>query len=119
MDIDTEVYVVEDGVGVLSDTLCWSGVGLLLDVDDLSWVLNNERYFVGDGVLLNFVDGKLTDVGDFVWHLDLGGVVLPELDDVWLIDGDGVVHALGDFIGDVEVLLIRDLVVDGVRNLLG
>jgi len=145
---------MEDGVRVLNSVNSWLSVGLLLDVNVNSWVLNDEWNFLADGVLFNFIDSKISDVSDFIWHLDLSGVVLPEFDNIWLINGyseeglvpfghgelmffvvwlllvlshwnllrgdewdlldDGVVNSLGNFIGDIEVVLIWDLVVDCV-----
>ena len=89
---------------------CWDGVDLLLDVDVDCWVLDNEGHLLLDGVLLYLPDSELSDVGDFVWHLDLGGVVLPEFDDEWLIDGDSeevlVPLGLREFLLDVVWLLL-------------
>ena len=70
--------------------LSWNSVCLLLDINVDSWVLNNNWHFLGYGVLLKFPNSELSDVGDFVWHLDLSSVVLPDFSDIWLIDGDGV-----------------------------
>ena len=137
----------------------WLSVGFLLDVNVDSWVLNDEWHLLGDSVLFDIIDSEISDIGDFVWNLDLGGVVLPKFNNVWLINGDceeslvpfglfelmfnsvwlllvlshcnllrgdvwhllddGVVNSLGDFIGYLEFFLIRDLVIDGVWNLLG
>jgi len=158
-DANTEVLIMEDGVLVNDFVLCWDSECLLLDVDVDGWVLNNEWYFLCDGVLFDFPDGEVSDVGHFIWYLDLCGVVLPDFGDIWLVNGDsveglvplgllefplnvvwlllvlsdgnllrddvwhllddGVVNSLCNFIGDLEFFLIRDLVVDGVWNLLG
>ena len=89
-----------DGVGG------WDGVVLLLDINVGGWVLNDEWHFLGDGVLLEFPDGEFSDVGDFVWHLNLGRVVLPKFDDEWLINGhseEGLVPlSLLEFVLDGE-----------------
>merc|ERR1712037_547 len=85
---DSEVNVMEDIVLVGDNGPGGGCVVLLLDVNVRGWVLNNERHLLGDRVLLDFVDGELADDGLFVWDLDLCGVMLPEFNDVWLIDGD-------------------------------
>ena len=51
---NTEVFVMEDSVFVLDGVFSWDSVGLLLDVNYDSWVLNDERNFLRDDVLFNF-----------------------------------------------------------------
>ena len=107
---DSEVLVMEDFVGVLDDVFGWDSEGLLLDVNVNSWVLNNEWYFLGYSVLFDLVDGEFSNVGDFIWHLDLSGVVLPDLSDIWLINGDSVEGlvplSLLEFVLNMEWLLL-------------
>jgi hypothetical protein len=85
---NSKVLIVENGMLMLNYISSWNSVVLLLDVDMNSWVLNYEWYFLGYGVLFNLINGELSNVGDFIWHLDLSGVMLPEFNYVWLINGD-------------------------------
>ena len=85
---DSKVLIVENGVLMLNYINGWNSVDFLLDVDMNSWVLNDEWHFLGYGVLFNLPNGELSDVGDFIWHLDLSGVMLPEFNYVWLFNGN-------------------------------
>lgn len=113
------VDVVENGVRMLFGVGSWDGVVLLLDVNNLGWVSNDERYLLFNGVLFDFVDGKLTDGGDFIWDLDLGGVMLPEFNDVWLIDGDGEVNSIPLGHWEFVLFVVWLLLILGNWDLLG
>lgn len=73
----------------------------------------------GDGV-----EG-LGPFGLFEFLLDVEWLLLVLSDsnlvrgDIWHLLDDGVVHSLGNFIGDIEDFFKWDLLVDGVWNLLG
>lgn len=88
MGVESEVFVVENGMFVLNGLLGCDGVGLLLGVNNMGWGLDNEWDFLLYCVLFEFVSGDFTYVVDFVWNLDDGSVMLPEFNNVWLINGD-------------------------------
>ena len=133
--INSEVDVVEDWVGVGDLVNGWDLEGFLLDVDDGSDAGGDKWHFLLNEELLDFPDGELSDLLEGLRDEDLGGVVLPELNNVWLIDGDFVwdLLPLGLFesVLDVVWLLlvlsdsdlggddIWDLFDDGVINSLG
>ena len=132
----SEVLVVEDFVGVDELILGWDGVSLLLDIDVNGWVLNDDWNFLADLVFFDLPDGEFSNVGNFVWDLDLGGVMLPELNDVWLVNGDSeeglvplgllefaldgvwllLVLSHGDLLGDDVWHLLDDGVVNSLGN---
>ena len=132
---DTEVLVVDDIMLVDDGVRSWDIADFLLDVNVDSWVLNNEWHFLCDRVRFEFPDGEFSDVGDFIWYLDLSSVALEILGHVWLLNGnseEGLVPlSLFEFVLDGEWLLLVlghwnlrrcdewHLLDDGVVNSLG
>ena len=106
-------------VCVFDGVFSWDSEGLLLDVNVYSWGLNDEWNFLGDGVFFNFVNGELSDVGDFVWNLDGGSVWNLVFDNEWLVNGDCEECLVP--LGDWEFLLdvVGFLLVLGYSNLGG
>ena len=135
MFVDSKVLVVENSMGVLNGLLGSDGVGFLLDVNNVFWGLNNKWNFLSYCVLFELVGGDFTYVVDFVWNLDDGSVMLPEFNNVWLINGNSEWNLVPlshlEFVLDVEWLLlvlsdwnllsnnVWDLLDDGVVNSLG
>jgi len=73
-----------------------------------SWVLDNEWNIMVNCVFFNFVDGELTNIGDFVWNLNLGSVWNLVLNYEWLLKGDSeellVPLSNGEFLFNVVCL---------------
>ena len=86
------------------------GEGLLIDCSDGGWVLNNEWHLLVNCVLFELVDDEFLGVGDFVRHLDLGGVWNLVFCYEWLLDGDlewnFVIDSEWEFLLDVESFLV-------------
>ena len=116
---DSEVYIVEDCVLMFNDIFDGDSVDLLLDVGHLYNFLNHEWHLLAHSVLFNFVDGELPLDGHFVWHLDLGGVVLPEFCDIWLIDGDFEQNLVPLSLGELLLNMIWFFFILGHGHLLG
>ena len=135
MGSNSEVLVVKDGVRVLDGVFGWDSEVFLLDVDVDGWVLSNEWHFLVNSVGFEFPDSEFSDVGDFIWYLDLSSVALEILGHVWLLNGnseEGLVPlSLFEFVLDGEWLLLVlghwnlrrcdewHLLDDGVVNSLG
>ena len=120
----TNVMELVMDVSSLGDS--WLLEELLLDVDDGGKTFNDEWDFLGDKVLLKFVEGLGFNGGDFVWNEDLGGVALEELGYVWLLNGDlvwdllplGLLECAFDRVWLLLVLSDSNLTGDDVWNLL-
>ena len=126
LGIKSEVDVVENWVGVGDLVNGWDLEGFLLDIDDGSDAGGDNWHFLLNEELLNFPDGELSDLLEGLRDEDLGGVVLPELNNVWLIDGDlewdllplGLFELALDVVWLLFVLSDGDLAGDDVWNLL-
>ena len=115
---NSEVLVMEYGVAVFCYILCWDGVVLLLNVYVNGWVLNDEWNLLFNCVLFQFVDGEFTDVGYFVWNLNLGSVWDLVFNYIWFVNcnsEEGLVP-LGD--GEFLLNVVCLLLVLGNWNLL-
>ena len=133
--ICSEVNVMEDIMRVGGLCYGWDCVDFLLDINDSSWARGDKWHFFLDCVFFNFPEFEFFNFLYGERNEDLGGVVLPELNYVWLIDGDFVwdLLPLGLFESALNVVWlllvlsdsnlggddIWDLLDDGVINSLG
>ena len=71
--------------GLLND---WDLESFLLHFDDCSCAGGHDWHLLLDDVLFDLPNSEFSGHLAHLWDQDLGGVVLPELDNVGLIDGD-------------------------------
>ena len=88
--IASEVNVMEDIMRVGGLCYGWDCEDFLLEINDSSYARGDKWHFFLDCVFFNFPEFEFFNFLYGERNEDLGGVVLPELNNIWLIDGDFV-----------------------------
>ena len=92
--VTSEVNVMENIMGVGGLCYGWDCEDFLLDINDSSWAGGDKWHFLLKCVFFKFPDFEFSNFLYGERNKDLGGVVLPELNNIWLIDGDFVWNLL-------------------------